>query len=58
VVITASEPVAVETKGLEEEHVGCDERVHASASRARADYEGPSFSTAAILGHFKKIQKI
>jgi hypothetical protein len=57
-VITPREAAAVEAKALEQEHVGCDERVHPAASRARADHKGPSFSTAAILGHFKKIQKI
>jgi hypothetical protein len=64
--ITSREATAIQAEFLEQQHVGCGQRAHASASRGEPEQVSGeaaprpwiAVSTAAILGHFKPIQKI
>ena len=56
-VVTAREAVPVEAKALEQEHVGCDERVHPSVSPARADHKGLKLLNRSDFGAFQKDSK-
>jgi hypothetical protein len=64
--ITSREAAAIQAEVLEQQHVGCGQRAHASASRGEPELVNGeaaarvqiAVSTSAMLGHFKPIQKI